>query len=256
MDNITVAIATYNSATWLQQTLDAIKGQNILVCDNSSIDKTVEILTRNGIEPFFFPHESRRRFNIKSIRSLLAKAITTEYIFFLDSDVILPENSIQQAYDYLIAQGVDAVAISYGSTTHIQQGAVLMKTSVAQSIEYTFNNEGICSCQDMTDSLTKFNKKIVYLPNVMALHRKMALAQLSIGIKELSDDLYEIPVYKQRMDDTGKFVNALETIEKVSQTGLRKERLLKQKELADIDTKIKKLNDFIATKKQMEEENA
>jgi len=228
-DKITIALGTYNSSKWLSETLKSVKQQGnypLIVIDNSSTDNTPDILKSHNIPFTTFPHTDKRRYNIKTLRTLQNQAVNTEYMLFLDSDVVLPENAINKAYEYLSTQSPDVVgvAIRYSTGNHYAQGSLLVKTEYAKKVVYDVDNEIVCSCTELQKGIESQGKRFVFLPDLMAIHKGRAEAMNKKEIVRKSSGDFVVPIYQVFNYDS-----------------LRKECLELQKELAEKQDILRKI---------------
>jgi glycosyltransferase involved in cell wall biosynthesis len=179
---ITIVIGTYNSAEYLEETLLAAEKQNaykIIACDNESTDDSRSILMAHKIPVVLLRHLPERRDNIKSMRYLLTRMVETEYVFYLDSDVILPDFALEKALEFLKNQNdsVAGVGIQYTPANHVQQGALLVKTDLVRDFHYTLNHPELCSCDDLKNFLAEKNLSLLYVPDLASVHNKPSMVQ-------------------------------------------------------------------------------
>lgn len=101
---ISVIMAAYNRAAYIEEALDSIKRQTfkdyeIIVADDGSTDNTKEILERyEGIRCLYLEHGG-----IATTRNAALKAAKGKWIAFLDSDDLWKEDKLQKQVDYLQA---------------------------------------------------------------------------------------------------------------------------------------------------------
>ena len=99
---ISIIMATYNRADYIQEALDSIKRQTfqdyeIIVVDDGSTDNTREILDNyEGIRCIYLKHVG-----IAGARNTAVKAAVGKWIAFLDSDDLWKEDKLQKQVDYL-----------------------------------------------------------------------------------------------------------------------------------------------------------
>jgi glycosyltransferase involved in cell wall biosynthesis len=150
---ITVCCPTYNSAKTIRQAVASVGEYPILIYDNESTDGTDSIIKNLGQTKTVRRNNSRsRNFNTKQVTKELLKDVITEYVFFLDSDVVLREK-IAMLVPYL-SGGIGMVGLGYGSNSnHTQMGATLFKTEIAKKIDFTDSDN--CACGDSIISLKK-----------------------------------------------------------------------------------------------------
>ena len=187
--NITFAIPTFNNACTIMPVLQRLFHQDvkpkILIIDNGSKDGTLEMLQAAIDNKWFGPADIElqtapqlmggRGKNIPYVRHKLCQAVDTEYIFILDSDVLLPTHCILGLKEYMDEDSNRAgVAVRYDPLVeHVQFGAILMTTEIAKQIKWN-NGEGKCECLWAIESLTNMNPDwmAVNHPNYQAMHLK------------------------------------------------------------------------------------
>ena len=187
--DITFAIPTLNSACTIMPVLQRLFHQDvkpkILVMDNGSKDGTPEMLKAAIENKWFGPADidvqtapqllGGREKNIPYMRHKLAQAVGTEYLFFLDSDVLLPTHCMLALKGYMDENpNRVGVAIRYEPLAdHPQFGAILMKTKLAKQIKWV-HQAGQCECLGAIESLKKTNPAwdVVIHPDYQAMHLK------------------------------------------------------------------------------------
>ncbi|WP_062351680.1 bifunctional glycosyltransferase/CDP-glycerol:glycerophosphate glycerophosphotransferase [Bacillus kwashiorkori] len=117
MADITVIIPAYNASNLIIDTLDSVKNQTfkgnieIICIDDASDDDTVQTIkeyqkqTKLNLQVLL--QEENQRQGAARNRGL--KEATGKYIFFLDSDDFLDENTLQALYDKAEQKGADFV---------------------------------------------------------------------------------------------------------------------------------------------------
>lgn len=199
--DITIGIGTWNASKYLDQVIDGILLQKlpIIAIDNESEDSTREILTRRGIEFTSFKHSKEKWINVYGIYKTLAEQCKSEYIFFVDHDVLLSEDSVKLAYDYFQSlPNPGAVAINYGGN-HPNMGATLFKTEIVRSFEWVPAKQGgMCSCRYAASQLAKLKLTFTYVPNAKVNHLRVVPHRednlyLSEEILQKSDKVYLLP---------------------------------------------------------------
>lgn len=187
--DVTVAIPTFNSTCTIMPVLQRLFHQGIkpviLIMDHGSKDGTVEMLHAAIKNKWFGTADIQieaapqlmggRGKNIPYIRHKLAQAVQTEYLFFLDSDVLLPGHCLLALKEYM-DQDVNraGVAVRYEPLAdHVQFGAILMKTEVANQIKWN-NTDDKCECRWAVESLKAMNPEweTVFHPHYQAMHLK------------------------------------------------------------------------------------
>lgn len=183
---ITIAIPTWNSAGSIKQVVSRLHIQGVplqvKIYDNMSEDGTPELVKKLiEINAFRFPVEVliKQKMteglpgNLPYLRYLLCQDTETEYIFHLDSDVILPPNTIFDCLEFMNENpDMGCVAVMYEPLAgHIQIGASLMKTETAKKLEWRYV-PGKCECWFIKEQIEKMNLKIQYHPRLTAYHMK------------------------------------------------------------------------------------
>ena len=101
---ISIIMATYNRADYIEEALDSIKKQTfkdyeVIVVDDGSTDNTREILGNyEGIRCIYLNHVG-----IAGARNTAVKAARGKWIAFCDSDDYWAEDKLQKQMDYLRA---------------------------------------------------------------------------------------------------------------------------------------------------------
>ncbi len=189
MLDVTFAIPTYNSAATLMTVLQRCLMQDvtpkILIMDNGSKDGTVEML-RAAIDNGWFGKvdihvESVQRLlggrdkNIPYVRYKLCQAVESEYLFFIDSDVLLPAHctlGLKQMMDE-DSNTVEAAIRVDPLADHVQMAAVLFKSEIVKKIRWN-SVDGKCECRCALESLQQMNPqyRIALHPVFQAMHLK------------------------------------------------------------------------------------
>lgn len=89
---LTACILAYNEEHCIGRTLDSLKGHvsNIIVVNDSSTDKTVEIAKSKGATVLNLPWRVSEKGFGKAVNWMLAQA-TTDWVLLIDADEIIPE---------------------------------------------------------------------------------------------------------------------------------------------------------------------
>jgi glycosyltransferase involved in cell wall biosynthesis len=157
---ITICIPTYNSERTLRQVVEAVAKRGnyqFLIYDNGSTDGTKEIIAdlqkKYRIKTKIVPHKNvaNRHLNINRMYTEFVKDVETDYMFSLDSDVVINEK-IEELIPYL-NERVGAVGYSYQPANHLQMGAVMMRTETARKINWEVSS--MCPCMNMANELKK-----------------------------------------------------------------------------------------------------
>jgi len=106
---VAIIFSTYNSSDYVGECVKSCLGQNyknlvLVVSDDGSSDNTVSVLEKaaEGDERFFLiklPHGERGIARAEAIRK--AKALDIDYLYIIDSDMMLKDNLIEECVNYL-----------------------------------------------------------------------------------------------------------------------------------------------------------
>ena len=109
---VSVIITTRNEERHIENCLKSIKGQNypqekveIIVVDNNSNDKTKEISFRYTDKVYNFGPERSAQ------RNFGARQTTAKYILYLDADMMLSENVVEECVEKCEREGCIALYI-------------------------------------------------------------------------------------------------------------------------------------------------
>lgn len=94
--NVGLVIIAYNEEKYLPRALQSIKNQTrmpdtVIVVDNESDDRTVEIAQDAGATVVTYPHH-----NISAMRNLGARSCTGDILIFMDADTILESIAVER----------------------------------------------------------------------------------------------------------------------------------------------------------------
>lgn len=163
---ITVAIPTYNSMATVTKSLNSVLGRIAISVDNGSSDDSGRIHFCRAVVNRF-PGNSKRK-NIAIVRAVLAALCETEFILYLDSDVILNES-----IDILKANLKDDIGmVGYcmdNNTHHLQMGNALMRTEIARKINWSLYPD-MCNCLNVKVQLEALGLKTLQLPSDKVIH--------------------------------------------------------------------------------------
>jgi len=125
--NISVALGTYNGDNYLQEQLDSLAKQTILpyelvVCDDGSEDKTVEILKSFAASAPFPVHIYVNETNLGFADNFLkaAKLCKADWIAFCDQDDVWLTNKIAKVNDAILSYSNDELVL-IGHTSLLTQ---------------------------------------------------------------------------------------------------------------------------------------
>ena len=104
MKEISIIIVTWNSEEYIESCLIAIKGGvtpplQIIIVDNASQDKTVELAKEKFPDVQIIENPSNLGLSMAVNQG--TKLSTGKYILFLNPDVVVKENAIQELYQFM-----------------------------------------------------------------------------------------------------------------------------------------------------------
>ena len=116
MNNLSIIVLTYNSEKYIAKCLDAIienssKKDEIIVIDNNSTDNTLDILKKYKKDIRLF--KVNKNVGISEGRNIGCKYSKNDILVFIDSDIILNEDSITHGKDAFIKYNADALVGIY-----------------------------------------------------------------------------------------------------------------------------------------------
>ncbi|MCH3963473.1 MAG: glycosyltransferase family 2 protein [Clostridium sp.] len=108
LEKVSIVLSTYNNEEYIRKCLDSCfiqdyEGLNVIVADDGSTDGTLEILRdiknkQDNMQIISLTHGERGIARNTAIE--LAKKIRSQYIYIIDSDMILEKNLIKNCMDY------------------------------------------------------------------------------------------------------------------------------------------------------------
>lgn len=108
IEKVSIVLSTYNNEKYIRKCLESCFTQdyeklNIIVADDGSTDGTLEILSniekeQNNLQIISLPHGERGIARNAAIE--LAEKIGSQYIYIIDSDMVLDKNLIKSCIDY------------------------------------------------------------------------------------------------------------------------------------------------------------
>jgi succinoglycan biosynthesis protein ExoA len=184
---VTVGIVTYNSSATISQTLNSLARQTlprsnwkILFVDHDSKDKTPEILARFLSENPHASLVSRKENNVSRSRQFILETCQTEWVAFVDSDIILPPAWISAALGMAveIAGGSLETIDSEMARTFAGVGGHLrlkaFNSSLQEAALLQTNVLGHFGAEQMMISSEKL-RRVSHLPTAAAVFRVAAL---------------------------------------------------------------------------------
>ncbi len=179
---ITITIPTHNSAMTIMKCLEAVARQNIKlkihIMDNQSTDGTYEMVQAMIKNKWFGEIEikltqsvdMKRTKNIPLMRYKLSQETDTEFIMFLDDDVVIPPHSIEKMIeDFKTDTGM--LGMCYEPyVDHVQMGATIMRTDIAKKINWKIDED--CECKNCAKDLIDMGLKVEKFTKTNARHLK------------------------------------------------------------------------------------
>ena len=160
--NVSVVIPSYNAQDNLLGTLDALAAQNfngeleVVVVDCSDTTAVEELCKKYSIAKY---HHETNRFNPGKGRNIGSNIAQGELLVFVDADVVLEENAIQNAWDFY--QKGHAI---FGGALELNEKTV--NPTLASYIEhYYFNSESqmhrpVCERPNLSSALMIFKRSL------------------------------------------------------------------------------------------------
>jgi len=106
--NISIVMATYNGAKFLQAQLDSIAEQSffpmeLVICDDASTDETVKIINAHSLAPIIKLVINTQNLGVvPSFKKAASLCHSENYIAFCDQDDIWHKNKLQNNYNAII----------------------------------------------------------------------------------------------------------------------------------------------------------
>ena len=183
--DLTFCILTFNSTSTLTVCMKSIMNQgilpNILIFDNGSKDGTVEMI-KAQIKYNCFPgakieliedlHQNRGQLgNIAHSRYMISQRVKTEYMMFVDSDVLLPSLIVGRLMIEIKKPDMGMIGVRYEPLAdHVKMGAAILKTEYAKQSRWKAVPK--CECSHLKDELEEKGLRVEYHKDFQALHLK------------------------------------------------------------------------------------
>lgn len=185
--SVTVCIPTYNATKTLAFCLDALKNQSlemrVVIGDNGSVDGTWEMIQAAIANKHYPTNIEAKKFvhldgdmcrNVPFMRYHLSRLVETKYTFFLDSDVIIPPNSIKMMIeDMENSPEIGMMGLRYEPTNngHVLMGATILRTELAKKINWKWDEKG-CDCNHAAEQIESMGFKAAWYNLTQARHLK------------------------------------------------------------------------------------
>lgn len=186
-EEITVCIPCFNSLPTIKIILGVLNFQDlypkIIVLDNGSKDGTFEALCamqhyrwfpdlKIEIRQFDQVSPQKHR-NMDLVRHRLCELVKTEYLMFIDADVLIPPYCIKPMIT-LMEQRKDLamLGLKYDvNTSHVKIGATILKTELIKNLKWR-RTDTECQCLCVAKDLLIRRYKVEHYPETTARHLK------------------------------------------------------------------------------------
>lgn len=162
-NDITVIIPTFNCAQFITRAIDSVLSQDIdnlyiIIIDDASNDNTLDILNNYIKNPKLKVIKNKINKKLGATRNIGIDNCTSEYLFFLDSDDWIIDNSL--LYMRNIADQTYADVVASGVTIVDEKGT--------ENIYYAYDYE----CTEVEEALERFSKFLITAPACAKLYRR------------------------------------------------------------------------------------
>jgi len=115
---VTIIIPVYNTEKYLRECLDSIANQSysalqVILIDDGSTDDSLKVCQEYALKDHRFEVVSKANSGVSASRNIGLKRARGKWICFVDSDDILPENSIKVRVDALVQHSADLSVGNY-----------------------------------------------------------------------------------------------------------------------------------------------
>lgn len=199
---ITVGIPLYNCASTIKAVLDQLTLQKIpnlqvIAYDNGSTDGTIGLMGELFARNYYLGKKSQEQNNLimsfftgihdfnkhpyqnaMMTRKHIARLARTEFMFFLDADVLIQPYALPQLIkDFKSTKKCGELGIRYepdSAHKHVMMGATLWKTEDFLKIpEFgDWDCKKSCDCNFCVKEVEKMGKVAMYHPDLSARHLK------------------------------------------------------------------------------------
>ena len=115
---VSVVIPAYNVAEYINQTIASVREQSyknweLIVVDDGSTDRTLEVIAESvkQIRQHVVVHHQENG-GLSAARNSGVKLATGEYVYFLDSDDLLPQNALLRFVELSYQNALDVLSFS------------------------------------------------------------------------------------------------------------------------------------------------
>lgn len=126
---ISILMPCYNSLPWLEETLESLYSQTfndweLIAVDDGSRDHTLSLLRRHAAADSRVKVFTQRNSGVSAARNAALEKASGDFIFFLDSDDLLPPSTLENLH---VALSVSAGDIAQGETILFCKSKKIMK---------------------------------------------------------------------------------------------------------------------------------
>lgn len=188
-EDLTICIPMWDSAMTISATLTMLNGYQevenlkVIIADNGSKDGSAE-LVQTVIKNNWFPRlqirfiqagkpSNDRWESIYYMRQLLVKSVDTDYMMFVDGDIILSPNTLKPTLRYLKDHPkIGGLNVRFApGKDHVPTASTMYKTDVIKKCEWK-PGKFICDCLDILTQLNLLGYSSEYMPEIQCRHFK------------------------------------------------------------------------------------
>ena len=166
---VSVVIPAYNVAEYINQTIASVREQSyknweLIVVDDGSTDRTLEVIAESvkQIRQHVVVHHQENG-GLSAARNSGVKLATGEYVYFLDSDDLLPQNALLRFVELSYQNALDVLsfsAVNFADDSYAMGDEESTKRRIEEYDEYyDRKNNQICvsSCEEAFISMVNSN---------------------------------------------------------------------------------------------------
>ena len=184
-EKLTVCIPTHNNLPTIRIALTGLSHQllrpRILVLDNGSKDGTVEALGAQLKNKWFGNMQLEltksnavsggRTKNIPLVRHLFCQTVITDFLMFLDSDVLIPPNILSPMLELVLARPkLGMLGLRYDPiASHVKLGATIVRTAIVKDHRWKIDPQ-VCECVRVARFFESGGFTVEHFPDQTARH--------------------------------------------------------------------------------------